>query len=51
MVDEGVARIEFITHLAVERDLRATLAALRGLEVVHQVGSVIQVLAAEETGS
>ena len=49
--EEGRARIEFITHLAVERDLRATLDALRGLEVVHQVGSVIQVLTSEEAGS
>ena len=49
--EEGRARIEFITHLAVERDLRATLDALRGLDVVHQVGSVIQVLTSEDADS
>ena len=47
----GEARIEFVTHLALERDLRATLTALRDLDVVRRVGSVIQVLSAEADGS
>ena len=41
---DGQARIEFVTHRAVERSLRATLAALEELDVVHSVGSVVQVL-------
>jgi hypothetical protein len=44
---DGEARIEFVTHRAVERDLRATLDALRDLDVVHSVGSVVQVLTDE----
>ena len=47
----GEASIEFITHLALERDLRATLADLRDLDVVRRVGSVIQVLSAGADGS
>jgi hypothetical protein len=35
----------------VMNSMRATLAALRDLDVVHQVGSVIQVLASEENDS
>ena len=37
-------RIDFITHLARERDLRATIADLRELDVVARVGSVVRVL-------
>jgi homoserine dehydrogenase len=44
----GEARIEFVTHQAVERDLRATLTALRDLDVVREVGSVIPVLTPED---
>jgi homoserine dehydrogenase len=47
----GEARIEFITHIALERDLRATLTALRDLDVVRRVGSVIQVLSTGADGS
>jgi homoserine dehydrogenase len=46
---DGEARIEFVTHRAVERDLRATLTALRDLDAVHSVGSVVQVLTEEES--
>jgi len=37
------ARLVFITHRAREEDLRATLDALREVEPVHRVGSVIRV--------
>jgi homoserine dehydrogenase len=37
------ARLIFITHLAVERDLQATLHGLRELEAVRSVGSVLRV--------
>ena len=37
-------RIDFITHLARERDLRETIADLRDLDVVARVGSVVRVL-------
>jgi homoserine dehydrogenase len=37
------ARLVFITHRAREQDLRATLAALREVEPVHRVGSVLRV--------
>jgi homoserine dehydrogenase len=40
----GVARIDFVTHPARERDVRATLARLRELAPVHRVGSTIRVL-------
>jgi homoserine dehydrogenase len=43
----GEARIEFVTHLARERDLTATLDELRDLDVVLRVGSVIRVLGDE----
>jgi hypothetical protein len=32
-----------ITHRAREEDLRATVAALRAVEPVHRVGSVLRV--------
>jgi homoserine dehydrogenase len=41
------ARIVFITHLAVERDVQATVRELRGLESVRRVGSLIRVLGDE----
>jgi homoserine dehydrogenase len=37
------ARLIFITHLAVERELQATLHGLRELEAVRSVGSVLRV--------
>ena len=46
-MEAGAARIEFVTHLALERDLRATLAELHDLDAVRHVGSVIQVLTDE----
>ena len=45
---EGIgaeARILLITHVAREADLQATVADLRGLPVVHRVGSVVRVVA------
>lgn len=47
MEQEGLgdeARLIFITHEALERDLQATLRALRDLDVVHRVGSVLRVV-------
>ncbi len=47
MEQEGLgseARITFITHRARERDLRATLDDLRGLDAVRNVGSVLRAL-------
>ncbi|MDH4074546.1 MAG: homoserine dehydrogenase [Acidimicrobiia bacterium] len=38
------ARIAFITHRAIERNLRATLADLRRLDVVAGIGSVLRVV-------
>jgi homoserine dehydrogenase len=38
------ARIAFITHTAVERNLRATLHDLRALDVVTGIGSVLRVV-------
>jgi homoserine dehydrogenase len=38
------AHLIFITHLACERDVQATLAELRGLDSVDRVGSVIRVV-------
>ena len=37
------ARLVFITHRAREADMVATLDALRHVDVVHRVGSVIRV--------
>ena len=50
MEQEGLgdqARIIFITHVACESDMRATLDDLRHLEAVRQVGSVLRVIADE----
>ena len=50
MEQEGLgdqARIIFITHVACESDMRATLEDLRHLEAVRQVGSVLRVIADE----
>jgi homoserine dehydrogenase len=48
MEQEGLgdeARLVFITHEAVERDVQATLHQLRELEVVDRVASVLRVVA------
>ena len=47
---EGVgddARIIFITHRAREADVQATLGDLRGLDVIHEITSVLRVIDAE----
>jgi homoserine dehydrogenase len=41
------ARLIFVTHTAKESDLRATVAALEGVDVVHRVGSVLRVIGEE----
>jgi len=40
----GDARIDFITHTATERDVQATLAELRDLDVVDAIGGLIRVV-------
>jgi homoserine dehydrogenase len=40
----GEARLIFITHRARHADVQATLAALRALEAVDRIGSVLRVL-------
>jgi homoserine dehydrogenase len=45
------ARLVFVTHLARERDVRATLAELRDLAAVRRVGSVVRVLGPEDRPS
>jgi homoserine dehydrogenase len=42
------ARLIFVTHRAREADLRATVHALRDVDVVHRVGSVLRVLGDED---
>ena len=47
MEQEGLdteARIAFITHTALERDVQATLKDLRSLDVVSDVGSILRVI-------
>jgi homoserine dehydrogenase len=46
--EPGRALLEFVTHVARERDVRATIDDLRQLDAVHRVGSVIRVLEAED---
>lgn len=41
------ARLVFITHMALEADLQATLAALARLEVVASVGALLRVIGSE----
>jgi homoserine dehydrogenase len=38
------ARLVFITHVARESDVQATMAELRGLDVVRQVGGLLRVV-------
>jgi homoserine dehydrogenase len=40
----GEARLVFITHVAQERDVQATLGALRALDVVDRVGTLLRVV-------
>jgi homoserine dehydrogenase len=50
MEQEGLgddARLVFITHVARERDLQATLHDLRELDVVRSVGSMLRVVGGE----
>jgi len=42
------ARIIFVTHRAREADLRTTVHALRDVDVVHRVGSVVRVMGDED---
>ena len=46
--DDGTARLVLITHDAVERNFRATLADLEELDVVQNVGQVLRVICDEE---
>ena len=41
------ARLVFITHLAVESDVQATLRELAPLDVVRRVGGLIRVIGQE----
>src|SRR5262249_17156470 len=41
------ATLMFITHEARERDVQLTLRALRDLETVHRVGSVIRAIGSQ----
>lgn len=50
MEQEGLgdeARLVFITHRALERDMQATLHGLRQLDVVERVGSLLRVIGPE----
>jgi homoserine dehydrogenase len=42
------ARLIFVTHLARESGLRATIHEVRDLEIVERVGSVLRVAGGEE---
>jgi homoserine dehydrogenase len=44
------ARLIFLTHVAREGDVRATLDGLRGLDMVEHVGGVLRVAGDEEEG-
>jgi len=51
MQQQGIAddaRLIFVTHKARERDFEATMAAVRQLEPVHRVGSIIRVVGEDE---
>jgi len=52
MEQEGLgdeARLVFITHTAVERDMQATLHDLRELDAVDNVGTLLRVMGAEDS--
>ena len=42
------ARLIFVTHEAREADVRAPVLALRDVDAVHRVGSVLRVIGEEE---
>jgi homoserine dehydrogenase len=42
------AQLVFITHRAREADLRATLDALRDVDAVQRVGSVVRVMGEDD---
>ena len=42
------ARLIFVTHRARERDLEATMHAVRQLDVVHKVGSILRVVGEDD---
>ena len=42
----GEARLVFVTHLAREGDVRATLSVLEGLDVVERIGGVMRIVGA-----
>jgi homoserine dehydrogenase len=44
------ARLIFLTHLAKEGDVAATVDALDRLDVVHHIGAVLRVVGSEATG-
>jgi homoserine dehydrogenase len=50
MEQEGLgdeARLVFITHRALERDVQATLHGLRHLDAVKRIGSLVRVVGPE----
>jgi homoserine dehydrogenase len=50
MVQEGMekeARLIFMTHVARERDMQATLEGLRGLDAVDRIGTLLRVIGPE----
>jgi homoserine dehydrogenase len=51
MQQQGIAedaRLIFVTHRARERDFEATMTAVRQLESVHRVGSILRVVGEDE---
>ena len=51
MQQQGIAddaRLIFVTHKAREKDFEATMAAVRQLESVHRVGSILRVVGEDE---
>ncbi|HEX6381798.1 MAG TPA: homoserine dehydrogenase, partial [Acidimicrobiia bacterium] len=51
MQQQGIAedaRLIFVTHRARESDFEATMAAVRQLETVHRVGSILRVVGEDE---
>ena len=44
LTDEGIARLIFITHEAIEKNFRATLADLADLDSVKRIGQVLRVV-------
>jgi homoserine dehydrogenase len=51
MQQQGIAddaRLIFVTHRAREKDFEATMAAVRQLESVHRVGSILRVVGEDE---